>query len=108
MSLFCMFAIVRTGGKQYLVREGETIRIEKVPVKEGDELDLDVLLVADEEGKNVKLGMPNVSGASVSARVISHGLGKKVSVVKYKPKVRYKRNVGHRQPFTAIKVESVK
>lgn len=102
-----MFAIVRTGGKQYLVREGQTLRIEKVPVKEGEPLDLDVLLVADEEGKEVKVGAPTVAGAKVLARVAGHGLGEKVMVVKYKPKVRYKRTVGHRQPFTAVKVEKI-
>ncbi len=101
------FAIVRTGNKQYLVREGQTIRIEKVPVKEGEVLDLDVLLVADDDGKAVKAGAPTVSGAVVTARVISHGRAEKVSVVKYKPKVRYKRNVGHRQHFTAVKVEKI-
>lgn len=103
-----MFAIVRTGGKQYLVREGETMNVEKILVDEGQLVNLDVLLLADEEGNDVKIGAPVVAGAVVSARVLVHGRGKKVSVVKYKPKVRYKRNVGHRQPFTSIKIESIK
>ncbi|TAK04735.1 50S ribosomal protein L21 [Patescibacteria group bacterium] len=101
------FAIVRTGGKQYKVAEGQTLRIEKVPVKEGDVLDMDVLLVADGEGKAVQIGQPVLTGAKVTARVVSHGVGDKVSVVKYKPKTRYKRRVGHRQPETMVKIEKI-
>lgn len=101
------FAIIRTGGKQYKVEEGQTLRIERVPVKEGDVLDMDVLLVADGEGKAVQIGAPTVSGAKVTARVVSHGRGEKVSVVKYKPKVRYKRRVGHRQNFSEVKIEKI-
>ena len=103
-----MFAVVRTGGKQYLVKQGQTVRIEKVPVKEGELFDLEVLLVSDEDGNNFAVGTPLVEGTRVAARVISHGRAEKVAVVKYKRKVRYKRNVGHRQPFTAIKVETIK
>lgn len=101
------FAIVRTGGKQYKVKEGETIRIERVPVKEGDVLDMDVLLVADDSGKAVKIGSPTVSGAKVTARVVNNDRDKKVSVIKYKPKTRYRRNVGHRQKFSEVKIEKV-
>ena len=101
------FAIVRTGGKQYKVVEGQTLRIEKVTVKEGDVLDMDVLLVADGEGKAVQIGQPLVTGAKVTARVVSHGVGDKVSVVKYKPKTRYQRRVGHRQPESMINIEKI-
>jgi len=103
-----MFAIVKTGGKQYIVREGETLRVERINEKEGSKFDLQVLMVADEKNSELRLGAPNVNGAKVSASVIGHGRAEKVPVVKYKPKVRYKRNVGHRQPFTTIKVESIK
>lgn len=103
-----MFAIVKTGGKQYVVREGETLKVEKLAGEPGTKVDLEVMLVSDEEGKDVKVGTPTVAGAKVTATVVEHGKADKVSVVKYKPKVRYKRNVGHRQPFTAIKVESIK
>lgn len=102
-----MFAIVRTGGKQYEVRENEELRIEKLEVEPGTAIDLEVLLVSDEEGKSLKLGAPTVNGAKVSAKVVEHGRADKVSVVKYKPKVRYRRNVGHRQPFTKIKIEKI-
>ncbi|MEK7073688.1 MAG: 50S ribosomal protein L21 [Patescibacteria group bacterium] len=101
------FAIVRTGGKQYKVVEGQTLRIEKVTMKEGDVLDMDVLLVADSEGKAVQIGQPYVNGARVTARVVSHGVGDKVSVVKYKPKSRYQRRVGHRQPESIVNIEKI-
>lgn len=103
-----MYAIIATGGKQYKVQEGQTLRIEKMPVKEGEILNLDVMLSFDQDAKDVKLGRPVLAGAQVSARVLSHGLHDKIEVVKYKPKVRYTRRRGHRQPFTAIKVESIK
>ncbi|SRR3989339_379784 len=102
-----MFAVIRTGGKQYEVREGQELKIEKLEVEPGSEISLEVLLVADEEGKEVKLGKPLVDGASVSATIVEHGKAKKVSVVKYKPKVRYRRNVGHRQPFTKVKIGKI-
>lgn len=102
-----MFAIIQTGGKQYKVSEGQTLRIEKVPVAAGEILNLDVLLSFDEAAQNVKLGRPTVAGARVTARVVEHGLGDKVHVVKFKRKVRYSRNVGHRQPFTAVKIEKI-
>lgn len=102
-----MFAIIKTGGKQYKVQEGQTVRIEKIPVKPGEILNLDVLLSFDADAKAVTLGRPTVSGAQVSARVVEHGLGEKINVVKFKRKVRYARNVGHRQPFTAVKIEKI-
>lgn len=103
-----MFAIVRTGGKQYLVKEGDALRVEKLEIAEGAKHDLEVLLVSDEEATAVKIGAPIVSGAKVTATVVKHDRADKVSVVKYKPKVRYKRNVGHRQPYTTLKIESIK
>ncbi len=68
---------------------------------------MDVLLVADDAGKDVKVGAPTVAGAKVAAKVVTHGRADKVRVVKYKPKVRYKRTVGHRQPFTEVKIERI-
>lgn len=102
-----MIAVVKTGGKQYKVREGETLKIEKVAAQVGEPLALEVLLVGDEEGADVRIGRPLVSDAAVTARVLEHGLGEKVHVVKYKPKVRYRRNVGHRQLYTKVKIEKI-
>lgn len=102
------FAVIKTGGKQYLVKEGDTVKVEKLEAKEGDVLTFEPLLVSDEEGNDVKVGTPNVSGASVAARVLGEGRDKKVTVVKYHAKTRYRRKAGHRQPFTELKIESVK
>lgn len=102
-----MFAIIKTGGKQYAVREGEKMRIEKIDAPEGGELSFEVLLLADDEGREVKVGRPFVAGAKVTAKVTGHGLGEKTHVVKFKRKVRYHKNVGHRQPFTAVQIEKI-
>jgi large subunit ribosomal protein L21 len=99
-----MFAVIKTGGKQYLVEEGQKLNIEKLDLEEGKNVEFDALLVAD---KDVKVGMPTVSGAKVSAKVLEQGRDKKVSVIKYKAKSRYRRNVGHRQPFTKIEIEKI-
>ncbi len=103
-----MYAVIKTGGKQYKVEEGQTLEIEKLATEPGESIELDVLLVADEEAGTAKVGMPTVSGASVSAKVVEHGRGEKVRVIKYKPKSRYRRVAGHRQPFTKVLIEKIK
>jgi large subunit ribosomal protein L21 len=102
------FAVIQTGGKQYLVKQGETLRVELLEAKEGDVLTFEAMLVADEEGKDVKVGQPIVKGASVAARVMAHGRADKVLVTKYHSKTRYRRQNTHRQPFTELKIETVK
>ena len=102
-----MFAVIMTGGKQYKVSEGETLKVEKLELEVGTPIEFEALLVADEEGTDVKVGTPTVSGAKVTAKVVEHGRADKVLVTKYKPKVRYRRNVGHRQPFTKIQIEKI-
>jgi large subunit ribosomal protein L21 len=102
-----MFAVIKTGGKQYLVKEGQTLNVELLKEEAGAKIEFNALLVADEKGEDVKLGAPTVAGAKVSATVVEDGKAKKVSVIKYKPKVRYRRNVGHRQPFTKIQIEKI-
>jgi len=102
-----MYAVVKTGGKQYKVKEGQTLRVEKLEAQPGASVDLEVLMVSDEEGKDVKVGTPTVAGAKVSAKVVEHGRADKVLVVKYKPKSRYKRTNGHRQPFTSLQIEKI-
>ena len=101
-----MFAIIETGGKQYRVAPGQKFKVEKLEVKEGETVKLDTLLVASEDGKDLNLGKPSL-GDNVEAKVIEHGKGDKVAVVKFKNKVRYKRNVGHRQPFTKIEITKI-
>ncbi|NQU83724.1 MAG: 50S ribosomal protein L21 [Parcubacteria group bacterium] len=103
-----MLAVIKTGGKQYKVKEGDTLKIEKIAGEEGGSvLFTEVLLISDEDGTKVNLGAPLLEGAEVSAKILEQGRAKKVSVVKYKPKTRYKRNVGHRQPFTKVQIESI-
>jgi large subunit ribosomal protein L21 len=100
-------AVIEAGGKQYIVREGQELKIEKISDDVGAKLNFDVLLVSDEEGTTTKVGTPTVSGAKVMAAVLEQGRGKKIPIIKYKPKSRYRRNVGHRQPFTKIKIEKI-
>ena len=101
-----MYAVVATGGKQYKVAEGDVLRIEKIPGEIGDTVNIDdVLMVAD--GDQVDIGRPRVENASVNARIVEQGKGKKVLVFKYKRRKRYRRMKGHRQPFTAIKIDNI-
>lgn len=100
-------AVIQTGGKQYVVSEGQLLNVEKLPLEVGSALEFDVLLVSDTEGKDTKVGKPTVGGVKVKATVLEQGRAEKVSVIKYKRKVRYRRNVGHRQPFTKIKIDQI-
>jgi large subunit ribosomal protein L21 len=101
-------AVIQTGGKQYLVKEGDTLKVEKLEAAEGDVLTLEALLVMDEDGKAVKVGTPFVKGATVSAKVVAFGRHDKVTIIKFHAKTRYKRKAGHRQPFTSISIEGIK
>jgi len=102
------FAIIKTGGKQYLVKEGDVLTVEKLVANKGGKFYFDqVLLTGDEKGENVKIGQPTVAGAKVEAEILDQFRDKKVSVIKFKSKVRYHRNVGHRQPKTKIKITKI-
>jgi len=104
-----MFAVIQTGGKQYLIKSGETLKIEKLEAEPGKEYIFDkVLLLAKDDGTDVQIGTPYLEGVSIAADVEDHGRGKKIRVVKFKRKVRYKRVIGHRQHFTKIKVAGEK
>jgi len=100
-----MFAIIETGGKQVKVEEGQTIWVEKLDVNEGDSFTFDQVLFVG--GDSVKVGSPVVEGASVTAKVEKQGRGKKITVFKYKAKKNYKRNQGHRQPYTKLTIEKI-
>lgn len=101
-----MYAVIETGGKQYTVKEGDVLSVEKLEVSEGDKVEFDrVLLVsADEE---TKVGSPLVEGAKVVAEVLENGKGKKVIVYKFKAKKGFSKKKGHRQPFTKVKISSI-
>ena len=101
-----MYAVVETGGKQYKVSEGMVIEVEKLPVKVGEEIELDkVLMVVD--GDSVKVGRPFVEGAKVKALVQGQIKGPKIIVFKYKPKKRYRRKKGHRQRYTRLLIREI-
>ena len=101
------FAIVATGGKQYLVTPGQVLTVEKLPANEaGKSVIFDQVLLTSTGGE-VKVGTPTVSGAKVTATSMGDGRGEKVVVVHYKAKVRYHKKAGHRQPFTKVKIEAI-
>lgn len=101
-----MYAIVRTGGKQYQVEAGDTLRVEKLQGEVGDTVELDdVLLVVD--GETVTIGQPVVEGAKVVAKVLEQGRHKKIIVFKKKRRQGYQVKKGHRQMYTALKIETI-
>jgi large subunit ribosomal protein L21 len=101
-----MYAIVRTGGKQYQVSQGEFLRVEKLSGNVGDSLDLDdVLMVVD--GDDIKVGQPVIDGAKVSAKIVEQGKAKKVLVYKKKRRKGYEVKNGHRQLFTALEITEI-
>jgi large subunit ribosomal protein L21 len=101
-----MFAVIQTGGKQYKVSENQVLDVEKLDRAEGDQVELDVLMVSD--GKTVKTGAPVLSNVKCVAEVVAHGKADKIVVFKYKPKKNIRKKQGHRQPFTRIKIVSIK
>ena len=97
------YAIVQTGSKQYRVQAGDNIRVESLPVYTGEIVNIDDVLMVSQDG-DVKLGTPVVDGARVRAQVTSNGRGRKITVFKYKSKVRYRRTKGHRQHYTDLRI----
>ena len=97
-------AVIKTGGKQYKVIAGQLLNIEKLENKQGDKVKFETLLIADE--KDLQFGKPALGG-KVEGEVVEQGRADKISVVKFKSKTRYTRNVGHRQPFTKVKITSI-
>ena len=101
-----MYAVIRTGGKQYRVREGTSIAVEKLDAEPGATVEFDqVLLVSDDSG--VRIGAPYLAGSRVTAVVQEQGKGRKVSIVKFRRRKGYKRMKGHRQPYTRIQVTGI-
>ena len=101
-----MYAIIKTGGKQYKVAEGDEVIVEKLEVADGDSVTFEeVLTIVD--GENVKIGQPLVKGAKVSGKVVKNGKGPKIRIFKFKHKTNYRRRAGHRQPFTKVKIEKI-
>lgn len=101
-----MYAIIETGGKQYKVREGETIQVEKLVNEAGETVTFDKVLAVS-NGEMVTFGTPFVKDATVEGKVVEHGKEDKIIVFKYKPKKNYRRKQGHRQPFTKVQIEKI-
>ncbi len=99
-------AIIKTGGKQYLVKIGDKIKIEKIKGEAGDSVEFDTILTANQSGEEVEIGKPLLK-TKVKAKILKQDRKKKVHVIKYKSKTRYKKNVGHRQPYTEIQIEKI-
>ncbi|MDD3301289.1 MAG: 50S ribosomal protein L21 [Patescibacteria group bacterium] len=99
-------AIIKTGGKQYKVKEGQVVKIEKLELEGGEIANFDTLLVAESNGENVEIGAPSL-GERVSGEVLKTEKQDKVLVVKYKNKTRYKKTVGHRQKMTSVRIDKI-
>src|SRR5262249_31069910 len=101
-----MYAVIKTGGKQYRVEEGATIRVEKLPGDKGKKLEIgEVLLVGD--GENIKVGRPHVDGAKVTAEIVAQELGEKLLVFKFRRRKAYRKKNGHRQQYTALLITGI-
>ena len=101
-----MYAIIKTGGKQYRVAEGDVVMVEKLEAAEGDSVVFDQVLTVVNDG-DVKVGKPLVEGARVTGKVEAQGKARKILVFKYKAKSNYRRHQGHRQPFTKVVIEKI-
>ena len=101
-----MYAVVKTGGKQYKVAPGEKLKVEQIPADVGAEVILDqVLMVGD--GEAIRVGQPTVSGATVKATVVAHGRGEKIRIFKMRRRKHYQKHQGHRQNYTELRIESI-
>jgi large subunit ribosomal protein L21 len=100
-----MYAVIKTGGKQYRVEPGSTIRVEKLDGDKGTKVDLEALLVAD--GENVRVGKPTVPGVTVAAEIVGQEKGEKLLVFKFRRRKAYRRKNGHRQSYTALKITGI-
>jgi large subunit ribosomal protein L21 len=101
-----MYAVIQTGGKQYRVTEGATLRVEKLKADEGSSVEIDKVLMVG-EGDSVKIGTPYVDGGKVTATVKSHGRGKKVNILKFKRRKHHMKRQGHRQWYTELEITGI-
>ncbi len=102
-----MYAVIKTGGKQYKVQAGDTLKVEKLEAQEGKTIKIsDVLMLVD--GENVTVGTPYIKGTTVSAKVNSHGRGRKINVVKFRRRKHHRKHMGHRQAYTELSILDIK
>ncbi len=101
-----MYAVIRTGGKQYKVAQGDRLRVERLGAAEGETVELDsVLMIGD--GEDLKVGTPYVDGGKVSALVKSHGRGRKIEIVKFRRRKHHRKQMGHRQHYTELEITAI-
>jgi len=101
-----MYAVFQSGGKQHRVAEGQTVRLEKIEVAPGETVEFeDILMVSN--GDDVKIGTPSVAGAKVTAEVVTHGRGEKINIVKFRRRKHSRKQMGHRQWFTEVKITGI-
>jgi large subunit ribosomal protein L21 len=100
------FAVIKTGGKQYIVKEGDKLKVEKLPEGKGAEVVFDEVLLSD-NGRETVVGKPLVAGAKVTAKVISHGRGPKIKIFKMRRRKQYQKHQGHRQNYTEIQISNI-
>jgi large subunit ribosomal protein L21 len=102
-----MYAVISSGGKQYRVMEGQTLKLEKLPVEVGEKIEFDQVLMLG-EGADVKVGTPFVEGGKVTATVVSHGRHKKIKIMKFKRRKHHQKQTGHRQDYTEVTFTGIK
>ena len=101
-----MYAVIKTGGKQYRVAEGDVLKVEKLATVAGESVEInDVLLIAN--GEELKVGAPVIEGAKVTAEVVAHGRGPKIKIIKFKRRKHHRKQMGHRQWFTELKITGI-
>ena len=101
-----MYAIVKSGGKQYKIQEGDVIRVEKIPGDLDNPISFDQVLMFS-DGENVRIGQPELNDVTVKGHIVEQGKAKKIIIFKYKRRKRYRRKQGHRQQYTAIKIDQI-
>jgi large subunit ribosomal protein L21 len=101
-----MYAVFRTGGKQYRASQGDRLRVERLQAEVGDDIEFDEILLVG-EGTDIQVGAPLVAGGKVAAKVTAQGRGKKIDIVKFKRRKNYKRHHGHRQHYTEVEITSI-
>ena len=101
-----MYAVIKTGGKQYRVSQGDTLKVEKLDAGEGDAIEFDQVLMVG-EGEDVRIGAPYVDGSRVTAKVMAHGRGKKVHIIKFRRRKHHMKRMGHRQDYTGVEITGI-
>ena len=101
-----MYAVIESGGKQHRVEPGEVLRLEKLDASEGETVNFDEVMMIG-EGENIQIGTPFVDGVAVTAEVVSHGRGDKITIIKMRRRKHYRRQAGHRQYFTEVKIKEI-